>query len=139
MVDTLSSEQRSALMKRVKQTGTAPELVLRKELHRMGFRYLVDDNRLPGTPDIVLPRYKTVVFMHGCFWHGHSCRQGRAPASNIEYWRPKIHANQERDARKESQLVALGWQVITVWSCELSKKRLGETIDKVVFLIKRNK
>jgi DNA mismatch endonuclease, patch repair protein len=124
-------------MKRVRRTGTAPELALRSALHRMGFRYVVDDKRLPGTPDLVFPRYKTVVFVHGCFWHGHSCRQGRAPSSNIEFWGAKIHANQERDAKKESDLTALGWRVITVWSCELGTKRLDETVKKLALLIKQ--
>lgn len=126
-MDTLSPERRSALMKRVRRSNTKPEVTLRKELHRLGFRYVIGDKRLPGTPDLVFPKYKTAVFVHGCFWHGHDCRQGRAPSSNVEYWAPKIAANRSRDARKVQALRDLGWRVFTVWECELKKARASET------------
>ena len=120
-MDTLSPERRSALMKRVKRADTKAEITLRKELHRQGLRYVIGDQRLPGTPDLVFPKYKAVVFVHGCFWHGHDCRQGRAPTSNAGYWAPKLAANRERDARKEQALRNLGWRVFTVWGCEASE------------------
>lgn len=105
-------------MKRVKQANTKPELIVRKELHRRGLRYVIGDRRLPGSPDLSFPRHRAVVFVHGCFWHGHGCRKGRPPASNIEYWLPKIAANRERDKRKVVALRAKGWRVFSVWECE---------------------
>ncbi len=126
-MDTLSPEGRSALMKRVRRSGTKPEVTLRKALHKLGFRYVIGDKRLPGTPDLVFPRYKTAVFVHGCFWHGHDCRQGRAPSSNVAYWAPKIEANRARDSRKEQALRDLGWRVLTVWECELKPARALQT------------
>lgn len=111
-------------MKRVNRSGTLPELTVRKALHRLGLRYVIGSRSLPGTPDLVFPRHKAVVFVHGCFWHGHECRQGRLPSSNIEYWRPKISGNRERDARKEQALIVLGWRVFTVWQCQLKNAEL---------------
>lgn len=111
-------------MKRVNRSGTLPELTVRKELHRLGLRYVIGGRSLPGTPDLVFPKHQAVVFVHGCFWHGHDCRQGRLPSSNIDYWRPKIVANRERDARKERALTALGWRVFTVWECQLKNATL---------------
>lgn len=128
-MDNLSSERRSALMKRVKRSETKPELTLRKALHRRGLRYVVGDKRLPGTPDLVFPKYKAAVFVHGCFWHGHHCRQGREPSSNVNYWVPKIAANRERDARKEKSLRELGWRVFTIWECQLKGARTDETAE----------
>ena len=107
-------------MKRVKQKHTAPELLVRKELHKRGLRYKIGDRRLPGRPDLSFPRYRVAIFVHGCFWHGHHCRLGRRPSTNIAYWVPKIAANRQRDARKEQELRELGWRVITLWQCELS-------------------
>jgi DNA mismatch endonuclease, patch repair protein len=118
-VDQLSKEDRSKLMKRVRRSHTAPELKLRKALHRQGLRYVIGDRRLPGSPDIVFPKHHIALFVHGCFWHGHDCRQGRAPGSNQDYWLPKMEANKCRDAKKHRQLEELGWRVITVWECEL--------------------
>lgn len=128
-MDTLTPEKRSALMKRVKRSSTAPEVRLRKELHRRGLRYIVGDRRLPGTPDLVFPRYKAVIFVHGCFWHGHNCRSGQAPSSNVEYWLPKIEANRVRDARKETSLRDLGWRVFIVWVCQLRGRGLANVAD----------
>lgn len=106
-------------MKRVKQANTKPELIVRRELHRRGLRYVIGDRRLPGSPDLSFPRHKAVVFVHGCFWHGHSCRKGQLPTSNVAYWTPKISTNRERDQRKVEALQALGWRVFTVWECEI--------------------
>lgn len=108
-------------MKRVRRSNTAPEVRLRKALHREGLRYVVGDKRLPGTPDLVFPKHGVVLFVHGCFWHGHHCRQGRLPTSNQEFWAPKIDANRKRDGRKQQSLEELGWRVLTVWECELKK------------------
>jgi len=119
-------------MKKVRRANTKPEVNLRKALHRLGFRYVIGDKRLPGTPDIVLPKYRAAVFVHGCFWHGHECRQGRAPSSNIGYWIPKITANRVRDAGKEQALRDLGWRVFTVWECALKPALLQSTVDRLV-------
>lgn len=121
-MDSLDTEARSALMKRVKQANTKPELIVRKALHHRGLRYVIGDRRLPGSPDLSFPRHRAVVFVHGCFWHGHSCRKGRLPTSNVSYWTPKIAANRERDGRKVSALKAQGWRVFTVWECQIGPK-----------------
>ncbi len=123
-------------MKRVKRADTKPEVTLRKELHRMGFRYVIGDKRLPGTPDLVFPKYGAAVFVHGCFWHGHECRQGRTPTSNVEYWGPKIVANRARDARKEQALRDLGWRVFNVWECELKPASHKAMVAKVADLLR---
>lgn len=114
-------------MKRVKRSDTGPELMLRKAVHRLGLRYVIGAKRLPGTPDLAFPKYKAAVFVHGCFWHGHDCRQGRSPSSNVEYWTQKVEANRARDKRKEQALIDLGWRVYTVWECELKANREPET------------
>ena len=138
-MDTLSPERRSALMKRVKREGTKAEVTLRKALHRRGFRYVIGDARLPGTPDLVFPKYRAAVFVHGCFWHGHDCRQGRAPTSNVDYWTPKLAANRERDARKEQELRRLGWRVMTVWECHLEDATLSKVLGAVVRWLRSTK
>lgn len=127
-MDTLSPERRSALMKRVRRSGTKPEVTLRTALHRLGFRYVIGDKRLPGTPDLVFPKYKAAVFVHGCFWHGHDCRHGRLPMSNIRFWQAKIAANRTRDARKTKGVSESGWRVFTVWECELRPAVLDTTV-----------
>jgi DNA mismatch endonuclease (patch repair protein) len=104
-------------------------MALRRALHKKGFRYVVNDPRLPGTPDLVFPKYKVAVFVQGCFWHGHHCRQGRPSSSNTEYWVPKIEANRRRDARKEQNVRELGWRVFTVWECELKASRQDQTVE----------
>ena len=128
-MDSLTPERRSALMKRVKRSATKPELTIRKALHKLGFRYVIGDKRLPGTPDLVFPKYRTAVFVHGCFWHGHDCRQGRAPSSNVDYWVSKISANQERDRRKTQAVRDLGIRVFTIWECQLRGKLLDTTVE----------
>ncbi|MDE3819746.1 very short patch repair endonuclease [Sinorhizobium meliloti] len=120
MPDRISPVQRSALMSRVKQVNTSPELIVRKALFKAGFRYRVHVRALPGKPDIVLPKYRTVVFVHGCFWHGHDCRKGKLPATNVEQWQAKIQANIERDARTIDRLKGLGWTVEVLWECSLT-------------------
>jgi DNA mismatch endonuclease, patch repair protein len=138
-VDTLTKDRRSALMKLVRQKHTAPELLVRSELHRRGLRFKVGDGALPGTPDLSFPRYKTIVFVHGCFWHGHSCRLGRPPSSNIEYWRLKIDSNRKRDARKEQLLSDLGWRVMVIWQCELRHNDSKVLFDKLAYSIREGR
>lgn len=105
---------------------------MRHELWRKGFRYRKNDKRLPGSPDIVLPKYRTVVFVHGCFWHGHKgCKKYTIPKTNTDFWVAKVKRNQERDQDVWRQLEAKGWSVVIVWECELEKKRFVETIDRV--------
>lgn len=119
MVDTRSPEQRSRTMRAVATKNTTPELAVRRILHAMGYRFRLHRRDLPGTPDIVFPRRRKVVFVHGCFWHSHSCAKGRAPKSRQEYWKPKLDANRDRDARNARNLQKLGWACLTVWACEL--------------------
>ena len=118
MADTRSPEQRSRIMKAVGQKHTGPELVVRRLLHAAGYRFRLHRKDLPGSPDLAFPSRRKAIFVHGCFWHGHDCPKGRLPKSRPEYWLPKIEANKVRDARKEAELCALGWEVSTVWQCE---------------------
>jgi DNA mismatch endonuclease (patch repair protein) len=120
MADIMSASDRRERMRSVKQRDTEPELALRRGLHRLGLRYRLSGGGLPGRPDLVLPRFRVAVFVHGCFWHGHSCRAGRLPTSNADYWAKKIDDNVKRDRRKTRQLRQLGWRVLVVWECELS-------------------
>lgn len=119
MADVMDREQRRRLMASIKQRDTAPERVVRQGLHRLGLRFRVNVDGLPGRPDLVFPKYATVVFVHGCFWHGHRCRAGRAPSTNLGYWTEKLQANRARDRRQSRQLRRLGWHVLTVWECRL--------------------
>lgn len=105
-------------MQAVKGKDTKPEWVVRRLLHRMGYRYRLHAHNLPGKPDIVFPARRKVIFVHGCFWHAHGCKIGRPPKSRSDYWLPKLEANSARDAAKQSQLEALGWSVLVVWQCE---------------------
>ncbi len=114
-------------MARVRQKNTKPEVKLRQWLHAAGYRFRLHRKDLPGTPDIVLPRYRTAVFVHGCFWHGHDCRAGRLPSSNTAFWEAKISRNQSRDAIAEERLRTLGWIPLTVWECELKDRDRLET------------
>jgi len=110
-------------MRRIRSTDTRAELMVRSLLHVSGFRFRLHNKQLPGKPDIVLPRYKTVIFVHGCFWHGHAdCREGRRPKSNTEYWNRKLDRNLSRDATNAKRLQELGWKRIVVWECELKDK-----------------
>lgn len=120
MPDTFTPEQRSRLMARVKTRDTKPELVVRKTLHRLGYRFRLHRADLPGKPDIVLPRHRKIIFVHGCFWHGHpGCRRAARPTSNTEFWDRKLSANIERDLRNRRKLTESGWDVLVVWECEV--------------------
>ena len=120
MVDFLSPSERSERMSRIRSSNTAPEVALRRAMHALGFRFRLHSKGLPGKPDIVLPRYKTVIFVHGCFWHRHrGCKVATTPKTNTEFWVEKFDRNVVRDARTREQLERLGWRVIVVWECEL--------------------
>ena len=139
MSDILTPSQRHRNMMAIHSSATKPELLLRHALWRQGFRYLVNDKRLPGRPDIVLPKYRAVVFVHGCFWHGHKgCKNYTVPKTNTEFWVAKVARNQERDQEVWRQLEAKGWFVIIVWECELKKNVLSETIERVAAEIVHN-
>ncbi len=139
MTDTMTPEQRSRCMSAIKSNDTKPEMLVRKYLHGMGLRYGVHNKKLPGSPDIVLRKYKTVIFINGCFWHGHdNCRYYRLPKSNIEFWQTKINRNRERDKRDIEALRKRGWRVIVVWECELRTKELRQqTLQKLFFSIQQ--
>lgn len=120
MVDTLTPAQRSERMSRIRSRDTKPEIALRKALHRLGFRFRVHRTGLPGKPDMVLAKYRTVIFVHGCFWHRHpGCKVATTPKSNTEFWTDKFSRNVTRDMRVTKQLEDEGWRVITVWECEV--------------------
>lgn len=124
-------------MSHIRSTNSKPEEVVRKHLFSKGFRYRKNVRALPGCPDIVLPKYKTVIFVNGCFWHKHDCPRFVWPSSNEEYWRPKILRNIERDRRNAEKLETMGWKVITVWECELKKKVYGQTLERLIEEIKQ--
>lgn len=120
--DVFSPKKRSEVMRAVKGKDTKPELALRKALHRLGYRYRLNVRELPGKPDLVFPGRRTVIFVHGCFWHGHGCKRGRrVPKTNRAYWEDKIARNRARDRKNVAALKALGWRVITIWECELGR------------------
>lgn len=139
MADFLSSEERSIRMSRIRSVSTKPELLLRHAIWHRGFRYRVNANNLSGRPDIVLPKYRTVIFVHGCFWHGHKgCKNYTIPKTNTVFWVAKVARNQERDQEVWRKLEAKGWSVVIVWECQLKKANLDETIDRVAAEIVRN-
>lgn len=126
MADTLTSERRSWNMSRIRGRDTGPELMLRSLLHRAGFRFRLHAKQLPGRPDIILPRYRTAIFVHGCFWHRHpGCRNATTPSTRREFWQAKFDGNISRDARNQAELEAAGWTVLTVWECELKADAEG--------------
>jgi DNA mismatch endonuclease, patch repair protein len=134
MADKIPKERRSWNMSRIRSANTKPEITMRSLLHRAGLRFTVNgpsNKKLPGKPDIVLPRFKTVVFVNGCFWHGHeNCKISRIPKTRTEWWQTKIGRNRERDAKANQALSELGWQVVTVWECEIKEKR--DVVSKVI-------
>lgn len=119
MTDIVDAQTRSRMMRGIQSKDTQPELRLRRALHALGFRYRLHAKELPGRPDMVFPKYRAVVFVHGCFWHGHECPVFRWPKTRPEFWRAKIEANRARDDRKIQALQALGWRVAVVWECDL--------------------
>lgn len=139
MADTLTPKQRSERMSRIKARDTKPELTIRRGLHALGFRYVLHDKRLPGKPDIHLPKWNAAIYVHGCMWHGHGCSLYREPKTNVEFWRAKIAGNVERDQRKLNELLGQGVRVCTVWECAIKgKTRLpdGKAIERIAQWIK---
>ena len=119
-MDTMTREQRHRVMVANKSKDTKPEVAVRRLLHALGYRFRIHRKDLPGKPDIVLPRYRTVIFVHGCFWHHHEgCKAASMPESNAEFWQEKFRRNRERDARVQAELESMGWKVITIWECEV--------------------
>jgi len=121
MIDKLSAQDRSRNMAAIRSKDMKPEMVVRKVAHSLGFRFRLHRADLPGKPDLVFPKYNSIIFVHGCFWHQHNkldCLDGRAPKSNLEYWRPKLTRNVERDAQSRHQLENKGWRVLVIWECE---------------------
>lgn len=129
MTENISIDpRRTYIMSRVNQKDTRIEVLLRSILHGLGFRFRKNDSRLPGSPDIVLPKYSVAIFVHGCFWHGHdSCRKGGRPKTRTDYWLPKVEENKQRDLRKIDQLRRMGWRVAVVWQCSLDSRKKTET------------
>jgi DNA mismatch endonuclease (patch repair protein) len=119
MADIYSSKKRSQIMSKISGKETKPEILIRKVLFAQGFRYRKNVKELPGKPDIVLPKYKTVIFIHGCFWHGHTCKAGNLPATRREFWEKKITDTIKRDARNFEILQSKGWKIIVIWQCEI--------------------
>lgn len=129
-MDNLTAEQRHYNMSRIRAKDTKPEVLVRSYLFRRGLRFRKNDKRLLGHPDVVLPKYRTVVFINGCFWHGHeNCRYAVVPKTNTEYWTGKIETNRTRDERERDELQKSGWKVIVIWECMLKRSNLGETLE----------
>ena len=118
-MDKISSEKRSKIMAAIHSKDTKPELIVRRYLHACGFRYRLHHKRLPGHPDIVLRKYRTCIFINGCFWHGHDCHNFRPPLTHTEFWTEKIARNKARDKAQQQELAKMGWHCVTIWECEL--------------------
>lgn len=127
-MDVLTPQQRSHCMSRISGKNTKPEMLVRKMLFALGFRYRLHRRDFPGTPDLILPKYRAVIFIHGCFWHGHGCHLFVVPKTNRNFWTTKIAGNQRRDAKNSDDLMQIGWRVLTIWECALrgkGKKPIG--------------
>ena len=131
MSEKLNPEQRSRNMAAVKNKNTAPEIIVRKTLHRLGYRFRLHRRDLPGNPDIVLPKYRAVIFVHGCFWHGHpGCSRASRPQTNAEFWNTKLDKNLRRDQEVQARLHALGWRVLVIWQCRTKdREQLEQQIN----------
>ena len=142
-MDKLTTEQRHKNMAAIRSKNTKPELIVRRGLWKRGFRYRLNHKRLPGHPDLVLRKYRTCVFINGCFWHGHLVESNtmessaccKIPKTNREFWVAKIRRNKERDKEEQRKLAAMGWHCITVWECELTPKRREETLESLAFTL----
>ncbi len=140
MADIFTEDQRHEVMSRVVSKGTRPEKKVRQALFSSGFRYRVNVRTLPGTPDIVLPKYRTVIFVNGCFWHGHKgCKYYTVPETNVEFWVEKVRKNKERDALNNQRLESLSWGIVTVWECELKSRTFEATMERVITELHQNK
>ena len=123
-------------MSKIRSTNTSPEIIIRSALHKMGFRFRIHRRDLPGKPDLVFPKYHSVVFVHGCFWHQHNCKGGRLPKSRTEYWTDKFQKNADRDRVVKLELRRLGWRVFVIWECEIHKS-LSRTASKLALNLKK--
>lgn len=133
MVDVVDKATRSRMMSGIQGKDTKPELVVRKFLHARGLRYRLHDRRLPGIPDLVFPKYRTVVFVHGCFWHQHAaCKYATKPKSNVEFWQEKLNANVVRDSRIANLLRNAGWRIFYVWECNTGPDRLHQLLGDIL-------
>lgn len=133
MADRVTTETRSRIMARIHGKNTQPEKHVRSILFSKGYRFRLHNRDLPGSPDVILPRYGTVAFVHGCFWHGHDCARGRRPETNASFWNAKLDGNLERDKRNIEALEATGWHVFVIWTCEL-EKGLADLLSHLEFL-----
>ncbi len=132
-MDKLTKERRSWNMSRIRAKNTKPEVSVRSMLHRMGYRFRIHPKELPGKPDIILPKYRTAIFVHGCFWHGHgNCKEFSPPKTRTEWWLNKINGNKKKDIDNVTRLEKLGWKVIVVWECELTPDKIGDSIKSIV-------
>jgi len=130
MTDIWSKEKRSLVMSKIRPKNTKPEMILRSYLHNEGFRFRIHRKDLPGKPDLVLPKYNSVIFVHGCFWHFHSdCREGRIPDTNSKFWHDKLSKNISRDTKHQQQLTEMGWKVKVIWECELESALKKNEMD----------
>ena len=140
MVDVVDAATRSRMMSKIRSQDTKPELIVRRHLHARGLRYVLGGAGLPGRPDLVFPKWKVAVFVHGCFWHWHACHLSRLPASNRKFWRAKLNINQTRDAVSLLSLLSAGWRVATIWECSLrgtvALQQLNRKMDLVSNWIK---
>lgn len=135
-MDNHTPQQRHKNMASVKSKGTKPEILVRKYLWRRGFRYSLNSSRLPGHPDIVLRKYRTCIFVNGCFWHGHErCKYAHLPATNYNFWKTKIEKNKERDKQEQKQLAKMGWHTITIWECELKPKVRQKSLESLAYTL----
>ncbi len=131
MADIFNREKRSLIMSRIPGKNTKPELIIRKALFSEGYRYRLHRKDLPGNPDIVFPNRKKVIFVNGCFWHGHNCKKAALPATNKSFWEKKLTGNKERDKKNLARLKAMGWKPLIIWQCEIKKNTLETKINKV--------
>ena len=134
-MDIWDKKKRSEVMSKIRAINTKPEKLLRKALFQRGFRYRINYKKLSGKPDIVLPKYRTVVFVHGCFWHGHkkcSSKDSHIPKTNTSFWTEKIKRNTERDTKNIIQITSMGWKVLTIWDCEIQQKNIESVIEKII-------
>jgi len=139
VADIVAPAVRSRMMASIRSRDTKPEMAVRRYLHGLGFRYRLSPRELPGRPDLVLPRYKAAIFVHGCFWHGHdSCRLAKMPTSRVEFWTTKISATKKRDATETTKLRALGWRVAIIWECAL-RSNPDDTLRRVSDFIASDK
>lgn len=135
-MDVLTKQQRHKAMASIRSSNTKPEILVRKYLWRHGFRYRLNNPRLPGHPDIVLRKYRTCVFVNGCFWHGHEgCKYFRMPKTNTDFWEKKINRNRERDKQEQKRLADMGWHVIVIWECQLKPNKREQTLASPAFTL----